>query len=139
MPTQRSLIATGGLDLQKASSQQVMRLVDDICHHTGLYLWSLAIIGGSAWKMEGVLAKFWKKNLADSFKGTAYESIGQQTLLRGLHGAEPTLSAHAVYSLDWYHPTAVLNAWGNYWAKRAWSTTLMMSSFSHIRRFSTRP
>jgi phosphohistidine swiveling domain-containing protein len=63
------------------------------------------VVGGAAWKMEGALARFARQHLASM----ADASI--QELLVGLPGSQPDLAAHAVQSLDWYHPTAGELGW----------------------------
>jgi rifampicin phosphotransferase len=106
LPAYRSLVAAAGQEVREATPQRLVEIVDDVCRTAGEYLWSLAVVGGSAWKMEGVLAAFWRQHLAGPLAGTSAGEAGPQLLLRGLAGAEPAFPTHAVYSLDWYHPTA---------------------------------
>lgn len=73
--------------------------VDDIATTAGKYLWLLAVVGGAAWKMEAALARFARRHLA------AQLPDGVAVLLAGLSDIETDLPLHAVYSLDWYHPT----------------------------------
>jgi pyruvate,water dikinase len=66
-------------------------------------MWFLAIVGGSAWKIEASLGRFCRQHLAETFEPVG----GVQVLLRGLPGMRPDRAAgHAVQSLDWYHPVA---------------------------------
>ncbi|HEY9522112.1 MAG TPA: PEP/pyruvate-binding domain-containing protein, partial [Thermopolyspora sp.] len=102
----RALVDGAAAEVATAPMHRVTEIVERICRSTGEYLWSLAVLGGSAWKMEGALARFWVRHLAGPLAGTPQGAGGHQLLLRGLPGAEPTLPAHGVYSLDWYHPTA---------------------------------
>ncbi len=74
--------------------------MDAVGRLAGEYMWSLAIVGGSAWKMEGCLASFLRREMPRELEG------GVQVLLRGLPGAKLTVAAHAVQSVDWYWPTA---------------------------------
>ncbi len=83
-----------------------IEIVDRVCSLAGHYLWSLAVVGGSAWKMEGALEGFWASHLAARLRGTALGESGAQVLLRGLIPAEPDVPTHSVYSLDWYFPTS---------------------------------
>lgn len=71
--------------------------IDDIALMAGRHLWYLAVVGGAAWKMEACLATFIKRH-----------HLGQQAqvLLSGLPGTDRSTPAHAVHSIDWYHPTA---------------------------------
>ncbi|MEU8246464.1 PEP/pyruvate-binding domain-containing protein [Nonomuraea sp. NPDC048916] len=74
-----------------------VRLIDDIGHMAGRHLWYLAIVGGAAWKMEACLATFIEHHHLDH---------DAQVLLSGLPGTSRSVPAHAVHSIDWYHPTA---------------------------------
>jgi rifampicin phosphotransferase len=66
-------------------------------------MWFLAIVGGSAWKIEARLAQFCRDHIADTV-----DRAGEiQVLLRGLPTTQPApASPHAVQSLDWFHPVA---------------------------------
>ncbi len=76
----------------------------------GEYLWYFVAMGGAAWKMEMVLARFWRRHLAKALGGRTSSGTesnsGYQVLLGGLSPALPDEVSHAVYSLDWYHKTA---------------------------------
>lgn len=106
LPALATLVERYGREVPTAPISRVVEIVDEVCRSTGAYLWSLAVVGGSAWKMEGTLAAFWQKHLAAPLAGGPQAALGPQLLLRGLPGAEPAFPPHAVYSLDWYHPTA---------------------------------
>lgn len=106
LPAYREFVDAAGREVDTASLEGAVEIVDGVCRIAGRYLFSLAIVGGSAWKMEGALARFWGKHLAGPLSGTPAGSAGHQALLRGLPGAEPAFPPHAVYSLDWYQPTA---------------------------------
>ncbi|WP_248963311.1 PEP/pyruvate-binding domain-containing protein [Sphaerisporangium perillae] len=77
---------------------ELIELVDQIARTAGRHLWYLAVVGGAAWKMETCLARFLARR--------RLTGVSAQTLLSGLPGADRSVPAHAVYSLDWYHPTA---------------------------------
>ena len=106
LPEYRRVIAEGEAEIDTATRERTIAIVDTICRTAGRYLFSLAVVGGSAWKMEAALARFWRQHLAAPLAGTPYSLDEHQSLLRGLPGAEPTLPVHAIYSLDWFHPTA---------------------------------
>lgn len=106
LPAYRQLVQKAGQEVDSASPAKLVELVNAVCNHAGIYLWSLAIVGGSAWKMESALARFWQRHLAGPLSGTAAGETGYQALLRGLTRTTPAPAPHAVYSLDWYHPTA---------------------------------
>jgi pyruvate,water dikinase len=80
-------------------------IVDQVGAAAGEQLWSLAVVGGAAWKMEGALARFWRQHLGPTVDASVQE------LLVGLPGTQPDLAAHAVQSLDWYQPTAGELGW----------------------------
>jgi rifampicin phosphotransferase len=103
LPHYRDLVASASAELEHASPVRLTELVDQLGQQVGISLWYLAIVGGSAWKMEAVLTRFARRHLA---KALPDEDGGAQVLLRGLPGAQPQLSAHAVHSADWYHPLA---------------------------------
>ena len=99
----RELVAQAEAELPAASPARVTQLVTAIAREAGQYMWFLAIVGGSAWKMEASLARFLREHLA----GTIDRAGGIQVLLRGLPTTQPgPASPHAVQSLDWYHPIA---------------------------------
>jgi rifampicin phosphotransferase len=82
----------------RATPTELVDVVDAVGRLVGEYLWSLFVVGGSAWKMEGCLARFVRRHLAGRV-----DSV--QVLLRGLPATELGVAAHAVHSLDWYWPT----------------------------------
>jgi rifampicin phosphotransferase len=100
LPRYRRQVQTGEQQLQTASPAQLAAIIDQVGAAAGEQLWSLAAVGGAAWKMEGALARFYRQHLA----ATLDTSV--QHLLAGLPGTQPDLPAHAVQSLDWAHPTA---------------------------------
>lgn len=81
---------------------ELLRLVDEVGELVGEVLWSLSSLGGSAWKIEGALARFHQRHLAGRVEAS------HQVLLAGLPGIEPRaeLAAYAAPSADWYWPTA---------------------------------
>lgn len=112
LPAYRALAATPSDSLASAAGTELISLVDQVTTKVGEYLWFFSATGGGAWKMEVALARFWRRHLARPLAGTAPSSVqqeqtlGYQTLLGGLAPALPTAVRHAVYSLDWYFPTA---------------------------------
>jgi phosphohistidine swiveling domain-containing protein len=100
LPRYQQLVCEGDQRLQTASSEQLVGIVDRVGAAGCEQLWSLAVVGGAAWKMEGALARFYRQHLAPRVNASV------QGLLVGLPGSQPDLAAHAVQSLDWAHPTA---------------------------------
>jgi phosphohistidine swiveling domain-containing protein len=105
LPRYQRLVQAGEQQLETASPEQLAGIVDQVGAAAGEQLWSLAVVGGSAWKMEGALARFCRQHLASMVDTSV------QQLLAGLSGARPELPAHAVQSLDWAHPTAGELGW----------------------------
>jgi len=105
LPRYRQLVHEGDQQLQTASPEQLAGIVDQVGAAAGEQLWSLAVVGGAAWKMEGALARFYRQHLAATVDASVQE------LLVGLPGSQPDLAAHAVQSLDWAHPTAGELGW----------------------------
>jgi rifampicin phosphotransferase len=105
LPRYQRLVNEGEQQVETASSERLVGIVDRVGAAAGEQLWSLAVVGGAAWKMEGALARFWRQHLADRVDASVQE------LLVGLPGSQPELAGHAVQSLDWAHPTAGELGW----------------------------
>src|SRR5512133_2656700 len=103
LPAYRQLVTDAQIEATTATPDRLAELVDQLGRQAGIYLWYLAIVGGSAWKMEAVLTRCCRQHLASVLPE---EKGGTQTLLRGLPGTQPVSTAHAVHSADWYHPVA---------------------------------
>ena len=103
LPAYRQLVTDARIEAITATPERLAQLVDQLGREAGIYLWYLAIVGGSAWKMEACLTRFYRQHLA---RVLPEEQGGAQVLLRGLPGTQPVNTAHAVQSADWYHPVA---------------------------------
>lgn len=90
LPRYRRLFAQGDAEVDTATPQRLVEIIDQISRTVGEYLWYLAIVGGSAWKMEQALTAFCRKHLADGPAGPAIHE-DPQVLLRGLPGTNPGL------------------------------------------------
>lgn len=110
LPSYRTLVETAWPASATASLAELIGMVNAVAWKAGEYLWLFAATGGAAWKMELALARFWRRHLAPApaRRGTAAQRPGHgyQVLLGGLSPALPQRTPHAVYSIDWYHPTA---------------------------------
>ncbi|MDP2314706.1 MAG: PEP/pyruvate-binding domain-containing protein [Pseudomonadota bacterium] len=73
-------------------------LIDRLADHAGDWFTSITFVAGHAWKCEAPLATFFRVHLAGRVEGSHAE------LLAGLYA--PVHAPHAVYGLDWFHPTA---------------------------------
>jgi phosphohistidine swiveling domain-containing protein len=99
LPQYRDSVERHEHDIDTASPIELLSLIDEVGEVAGEYLWSLVWVGGSAWKIETALARFYQKHLAAAVDSTP------QVLLSGLPGIEQEAAPHAVYSADWYWPT----------------------------------
>jgi rifampicin phosphotransferase len=99
LPRYRRLVENARERVESATPAQLAGIVEEVGTAAGEYLFSLAIVGGSAWKMEAALAKFVRRHVADQV------DFGYQVLLCGLPGVEAGTPPHAVQSVDWYRPT----------------------------------
>jgi pyruvate,water dikinase len=102
LPRYRQLVTAAQAETAGTGPARLAAIVDQISREAGVYLWFLAIVGGSAWKMEARLTRFCRQHLP----GPIEQAGGVQVLLRGLPGTQPATGAHAVHSVDWYHPLA---------------------------------
>jgi phosphohistidine swiveling domain-containing protein len=105
LPSYQRLVEAGEQQVESASPERLAAIVDRVGAAAGEQLWSLAVVGGAAWKMEGALARFFRQHLVSTVDASVQE------LLVGLPGSQPDLAAHAVQSIDWYHPTAGELGW----------------------------
>jgi phosphohistidine swiveling domain-containing protein len=103
VPRYRRLVAEARDEAGSAPPQRLVRWVDALGREAGIFLWYLAIVGGSAWKMELCLTRFARRHLSTALPET---DGGAQVLLRGLTGTATVATGHAVQSVDWYHPVA---------------------------------
>jgi pyruvate,water dikinase len=105
-PRYRSIVDDGERAVRQwpasTGPEELVTIVDQVGEAAGAYLWSLASLGGSAWKIEGALARFHQRHLAHQV------DVSHQVLLSGLPGTEPEPqpAPHAASSVDWYWPTA---------------------------------
>ncbi|HET6532629.1 MAG TPA: PEP/pyruvate-binding domain-containing protein [Actinoplanes sp.] len=103
LPAYERLVAAAEAEAHSAPPARLDELIHQLGRQAGIALWYLAVVGGSAWKMEACLIRFARRHLSSVLPD---EHGGAQVLLRGLPGTEPQQYGHAVHSLDWYHPVA---------------------------------
>jgi pyruvate,water dikinase len=99
LPQYRQLVNESSAQLESAPLADVVAIVDRVGEAAGEQLWALAIGGGSAWKIEVALGRFYRQYL------TSQVEIDVRVLLAGLSASEPAALTHAVLSADWYWPT----------------------------------
>lgn len=98
LPDYERMVAEAEQRVESASPRELIELVDAIGRCAGAYFWSLAIVGGSAWKMESALTRFIRTHVAGD------DGSEVQLLLRGLPTITLRTAQHAVQSIDWYWP-----------------------------------
>jgi phosphohistidine swiveling domain-containing protein len=99
LPRYRHLVDQSSAQLESGSLAEVVAIVERVGQAAGEQLWALAIGGGSAWKIEVALGRFYREHLYPRV------DIDIRVLLAGLSGSEPQPMSHAVLSADWYWPT----------------------------------
>lgn len=99
LPRYRQLVEESGAEVETATLPEVVALVNRVGEAAGEQLWALAIGGGSAWKIEVAVGRFYRQHLAREVE------IDVRVLLAGLSPAEPVTPNHAVLSADWYWQT----------------------------------
>jgi pyruvate,water dikinase len=102
LPRYRRLVLAAEAEADIVDPPRLVALVDLLGREAGAYLWYLAIVGGSAWKMESCLTRFIRRHLGTVLSD---DEGGAQVLLRGL-GSPLGPGGHAVQSIDWYHALA---------------------------------
>lgn len=85
--------------IDTAASAELVRMIDVVSDVAGEYLWAFSVVGGHAWKVERVLAAFYRRYLSGLLP------LGHQELLLGLPSAFRGTPPYAVQSLDWMRPT----------------------------------
>ena len=99
LPRYRSLVDDCGARIDAASPAELAEVVGLLGAAAGECFWSLAGVGGSAWKVEAALAAFFRAHLAGRVETEVTELLAG--LVADASGAPP----HAVQSADWYRPT----------------------------------
>jgi phosphohistidine swiveling domain-containing protein len=99
LPRYRKLVESRAAELDSARINDLFAIVDEVGEAAGEQLWCLAIGGGSAWKVEVALARFFRRYLAPRVK------FDVPTLLTGLPRSTDHQAGHLVRSADWFRPT----------------------------------
>lgn len=99
LPRYRKLVEAREREVETVTIGGLFEIVDELGEAAGEQLWCLAVGGGSAWKLEVALARFYRAHLAMKV------SIDVATLLIGLPGQVDHSAPYLVESVDWYRPT----------------------------------
>jgi rifampicin phosphotransferase len=100
-PRYEELVAEAAARVEAEPLSDLPAMVDRLGQAAGEAFWALAIGGGSAWKLEVALGRFFKENLANQI------DLDVRVLLAGLTADDASVGppAHSVLSADWYWPT----------------------------------
>ena len=84
--------------VEDASPLELVQMVDELAELAGEYFASIAVVAGSAYKIESRLAQFWNRHLADAVDDS------YMVLLAGTDPVETPVSRALVETIDWYLP-----------------------------------
>ncbi|HET7767661.1 MAG TPA: PEP-utilizing enzyme [Chloroflexota bacterium] len=99
LPRYRALVEVAERELDDLDAEGLCALVDRLGAAAGEYFVWIALVAGAGYKTEAPLARFYRRHLFPTLGGN------HQALLGGASSAIPSAAAHAVHSLDWWHPT----------------------------------
>lgn len=99
LPRYRALVDAKTRQIDSMTVTERFNVVDEVGEAAGEQFWCLAIGGGSAWKVEVALAKFFRQHLASKVDAEP------MSLLVGLSDSTDHSAMHLVESLDWYRQT----------------------------------
>lgn len=99
LPRYRKLVEAREREVDGAPIGSLFGIVDELGKAAGEQVWCLAIGGGSAWKIEVALARFYHAHLATKV------SLDVATLLAGLPVPVDHSAPYLVESADWYRAT----------------------------------
>ena len=97
-PRYRAAVARSEDQVENLPAAELPRLIDELATLAGEYFASVAVVAGSAYKVEWLVAEFYNRHVRPRIGGS------HMPLLAGL--AAPTTTGHAVSSLDWSRPIA---------------------------------
>jgi rifampicin phosphotransferase len=92
-------VASAQRAMEGAEHAELVHIVDELSDLAGDELFYFLVVGGSAWKVEVALARFYTRHVIATVGGN------HQDLLTGLGGVDGP-RGHAVFSLDWFHATS---------------------------------
>jgi phosphohistidine swiveling domain-containing protein len=100
-PRYRAAVAAARSQVESLPVTQLPALIDELADLSGEYFTSIAALAGGAFKIEIMLAGFYRRHLASSLGGSHLPLVA---------GFAPPADAgpHAVVSLDWWHAPSPL-------------------------------
>ena len=97
-PAYRLAIEVAEQTVETGSVKDMLTIVDGLARLTGDYFASIAVVAGSAYKVETLLAQFWNRHLRRRLE------LSHLDLLGGLDDIEIDANRPLLASLDWYVP-----------------------------------
>ena len=101
LPRYRAAVAAAEGRVETLPVAELPALIDELADLAGEYFTSIAALAGGAFKIEILLARFYRRHLADALGGSHLPLVS---------GFAPPADAgpHAVVSLDWWHAPSPL-------------------------------
>jgi rifampicin phosphotransferase len=103
LPRYRAAVARAEVRVERLPVTELPALIDELAELAGEYFTSIAALAGGAFKVEILLAGFYRRHLAGSLGGSHLPLVAGFEL-----PADP--GRHAVVSLDWWHAPAPVAA-----------------------------
>jgi pyruvate,water dikinase len=98
LPRYRNAVREATRVVGQAPLDELPAVIDRLADIAGDYFASMAIVAGYAYKVEGLLARRYRRHLGRL-------GASHLPLLVGLETAAPETASHHVESLDWWYPT----------------------------------
>jgi pyruvate,water dikinase len=95
-PRYRAAVAAAQSQVETRPATQLPALIDELADLSGEYFASIAALAGGAFKIEIILAGFYRRHLASSLGGSHLPLVAGFAL-------PADAGPHAVVSLDWWH------------------------------------
>jgi rifampicin phosphotransferase len=99
LPHYRAVVEEAEAQVDRLTPDELLPLVDRVGAAAGDYFVWIALVAGAGYKTEVPLAQFYRKHVFPKLGGS------HQALLAGVADRSLPVAAHAVHSLDWWHPT----------------------------------
>ena len=106
LPRHRAAVRAAEASVETVAVEELPPLIDELAAMAGDYFASLAAFAGAAYKMEMLVARFYRRHLAPSLGGS------HLPLLTGFERPRQA-GGHAVSSLDWWYPVIVSQGGGD--------------------------
>jgi len=103
LPAYRRAVADAGERVRALPPEESIDLVDELADLAGLYFAWMAVVAGSAYKLESRLATFWNRHLRPEV------GLSHMVLLQGLKPSEEMRRAPQLETLDWSKPPIPVN------------------------------